>query len=75
LADTIIAPSGQIVAQSLTQGDESSSAYCDLDWCDRYRKTLFDFEHYRMVEHYGLITERGVSAIPPAERPPCLTSG
>ena len=70
LADTIIvAPSGQIVAQSITQGDEVVSAYCDLDWCDRYRKTLFDFEHYRMVEHYGLITERR-SAIPPPEGDP-----
>jgi hypothetical protein len=70
LADTIIvAPSGQIVAQSITQGDEVVSAFCDLDWCDRYRKTLFDFEHYRMVEHYGLITERR-SAIPPPEGDP-----
>jgi hypothetical protein len=36
--------------------------------CDSYRKTLFDFDRYRMVEHYGLITsQRGV--IPPPPEP------
>ena len=29
----IIAPSGQIVAQALTTGDELIVARCDLDWC------------------------------------------
>ena len=33
------------------------SAVCDLDWCDRYRKTLFDFDKYRMPQYYGLIAE------------------
>ena len=65
----IIAPSGQIVAQALTSGDEVIVAACDLDWCERYTKTLFDFDHYRMVEHYGLITERR-GAIPPPEPEP-----
>ncbi len=53
----IIAPSGQIVAQSLTTGDEVIVADCDLDWCDRYKKTLFDFARYRRPEVYGLICE------------------
>lgn len=52
----IIAPSGQIVALAITAEDELISAECDLDWCDRYKKTLFDFDRYRMVEHYGAIT-------------------
>jgi N-carbamoyl-D-amino-acid hydrolase len=61
----IVAPSGQIVAQSLTAGDELITATCDLDWCDRYKQTLFDFDRYRMIEHYGLITsQRGVVAPP-----------
>jgi predicted amidohydrolase len=54
----IIAPSGQIVAQCHTSGDELAVAHCDLDLCKNYKETLFDFERYRMPEHYGLITER-----------------
>jgi len=57
----IVAPSGQIVAQSLTTDDELIVARCDLDWCDRYKKTLFDFDRYRRPELYGRITsQRGV---------------
>ena len=54
----IIAPSGQIIAQAITTADEVVSATIDLDFCDTYKKTLFDFDYYRMHEHYGLITER-----------------
>jgi predicted amidohydrolase len=62
LADScIIAPSGEIVARAETAGDELVVATCDLDWCERYKKTLFDFDRYRVIEHYGLITsQRGV---------------
>lgn len=57
----IIAPSGQIVAQAYTAGDELLVARCDLDWCKRYKDTLFDFERYRRPEVYGSITsQRGV---------------
>src|SRR5687768_15557112 len=57
----IVAPSGQIVAQALTSDDEVIIARCDLDWCARYKETLFDFERYRRPEVYGRITEqRGV---------------
>ncbi len=60
----IIAPSGQIIAQAVTIADEVISATVDLDFCDTYKKTLFNFDYYRMPEHYGLITERR-GAIPP----------
>lgn len=60
----IIAPSGQIVAQSQTKGDELVVARCDLDLCKNYKETLFDFERYRMPEHYKLITERR-GTVPP----------
>ena len=53
----VIAPSGQVVAQAVTAGDEVVVAECDLDWCDRYKKTLFDFARYRRPEMYGAITE------------------
>jgi predicted amidohydrolase len=57
----IIAPSGQIVAQTLTTDDELIVASCDLDWCTRYKKTLFDFDRYRRPEVYQRITgQRGV---------------
>ena len=60
----IVAPSGQIVAQTLSSSDELVVARCDLDWCSRYKGTLFDFDRYRRPELYGLITsQRGV--VPP----------
>ena len=62
----IVAPSGQIVAQSLTTGDELIVARCDLDWCGRYKGTLFDFDRYRRPEVYGRITsQRGVEVPDP----------
>lgn len=53
----IIAPSGQIVAQALTTGDELIMARCDLDWCRRYTETVFDFNRYRRPELYGRIVD------------------
>ena len=39
----------------------SSWPTCDLDACAKYKRTLFDFDRYRMIEHYGRITsQRGV---------------
>ncbi|HET9667622.1 MAG TPA: N-carbamoyl-D-amino-acid hydrolase [Desertimonas sp.] len=56
----IVAPSGQIVAQAVTAGDELISAACDLDWCTRYTHTLFDFDRYHRPEMYTRITtQRG----------------
>ena len=57
----IVAPSGQIVAQAYTTGDELVVARCDLDWCARYKETLFNFDKYRRPEVYGSITaQKGV---------------
>jgi len=55
----IVAPSGQTVAQAVTSGDEVIVADCDLDWCARYKETLFDFARYRRPDVYGLLTETG----------------
>lgn len=66
LAQTcIIAPSGQVVAQAFTAGDEIVVAQCDLDWCNNYKTTLFDFDHYRMPQYYGRITEQRGALLPP----------
>ncbi|MCX6530256.1 MAG: N-carbamoyl-D-amino-acid hydrolase [Actinobacteria bacterium] len=56
----IVAPSGQIVAQAYTTGDELVVARCDLDWCARYKDTLFNFDKYRRPEVYGSITAQNV---------------
>lgn len=60
----VIAPSGQIIAQAITTEDEVVSAVLDLDFCEHYKGTLFDFDIYRMPEYYRLITERR-GAVPP----------
>lgn len=61
----IIAPSGQIVAQAVTTGDELIVADCNLDWCAHYKDTLFDFARYRRPEVYQRITnQKGVIAPP-----------
>jgi N-carbamoyl-D-amino-acid hydrolase len=54
----IYAPSGQIVAQAISSGDELIVARCDLDWCRNYQDTLFDFDTYRRPEVYGRITSQ-----------------
>ncbi len=54
----IIAPSGQIVAQAVTTGDELITAVADLDWCRHYKETLFDFARYRRPEAYRRITDQ-----------------
>lgn len=60
----IIAPTGQIVAQALTTGDELISYRCDLDLGKHFTETTFNFARHRRIEHYKLITER-TGAIPP----------
>jgi predicted amidohydrolase len=65
LADTVIvAPSGEIVAHSHTQGDELVVADCDLDLVRSYKTTIFDFGAHREPQTYGLIVERK-GAVPP----------
>lgn len=57
----IIAPSGEIVALAETTGDELIVAEVDLDHCERYRGTVFDFEKYRRPEMYRRISsQKGV---------------
>ncbi|MGQ0849731.1 MAG: N-carbamoyl-D-amino-acid hydrolase [Actinomycetota bacterium] len=66
LAQTVIvAPSGQIMAQAITTGDEVVVAKIDLDYCRFYKETLFDFGRYRIPAAYRLITERRGSVPPP----------
>ena len=61
----IIAPSGEIVAQCRTLGDELVVADCDLEATRFGKETIFDFARHRRIEHYGLITERTGAEPPP----------
>jgi predicted amidohydrolase len=64
LADSsIIAPSGEILAKTVTNADEVITAVCDLDWCNNYKNTLFDFNRYRRPEVYGRITNQRGSVV------------
>jgi predicted amidohydrolase len=61
----VIAPSGEIVAMCSTLGDELAIARVDLDACNSYKTTVFDFARHRRPEAYGLITERKGAEPPP----------
>ena len=66
LAGSIIcAPSGEIVAQAATNGDEVIAAKLNLDMCAINKQATFNFALHRRVEHYKLIVER-TGAQPPA---------
>ena len=54
----IIAPSGEILAKTATDGDAVVAADCDLDWCRQYTGTLFDMNRYRRPEVYTHLTSQ-----------------
>jgi len=54
----IIAPTGEIVAQASSHGDEVIVARCDLDLGQSYRDTTFNFALHRRTEHYRMIVDR-----------------
>ena len=54
----IVAPTGEIAAQALTEEDEVITTTLDLSLGDYLRRTVFNFEKHRRTEHYGLITSR-----------------
>jgi predicted amidohydrolase len=57
---SIIAPSGEIVAQSKTTGDELIIHDCNLDDTRVYKEAMLNFEKNRSPEHYQAITaQRG----------------
>jgi predicted amidohydrolase len=60
----IVAPTGEIVAQARTHGDELIAYDCDLNAGRTLRETTFNFAKHRRIEHYTLITER-TGEIPP----------
>jgi predicted amidohydrolase len=60
----IIAPTGEIVAECKTLGDELIVYQCDLDRCTEIKDGIFDFAQHREPENYKLITEtKGVKMV------------
>lgn len=53
----IIAPTGEIAAQTRTLGDELAMADCDLDACTPGKRGEFDLALNRRPEHYGLLVQ------------------
>ena len=53
----IIGPSGEVLAQAATDGDELVAATCNLNWCAAYKNTLYDFSRYRRPEMYKSIAQ------------------
>ena len=62
----IIAPTGEIVSSATSTGDELVIADIDLDLCNNYKNTVFDFNRYRRPEIYSPITDQR-GTITPAE--------
>jgi len=54
----IVAPTGEIAAQALTEGDEVVGYDCDFALGEYIRRTIFDFARHRRIEHYGIITSQ-----------------
>ena len=52
----IIAPTGEIVAQCTTLGDELVTYPCDLDRCSELRNNVFNFALHRRPEMYPLLS-------------------
>ena len=63
----IIAPTGEIIAQSVSEADEVLVADCNLDLGKYLRDTVFNFEAHRRPEHYGIITSQTGSVLPPED--------
>ena len=57
----IVAVSSKLHAQAFLGVFRLGGTLVDLDWCARYKGTLFDFDRYRRPEVYERITtQRGV---------------
>ena len=68
-SSVIVAPTGEIVARTLSEDDEVIAANADLRLGELYRQNIFNFGKHRRPEHYGLILER-TGAGEPLPQPP-----
>ncbi|MBI4520699.1 MAG: N-carbamoyl-D-amino-acid hydrolase [Gemmatimonadetes bacterium] len=61
----IVAPTGEVAAQAVSEGDEIISYACDLDLGRNIKEVVFNFAKHRRIEHYKLITEQTGVVLPP----------
>ena len=54
----IVAPTGEIVAEALTEEDEVITFNCDMSLGDYIKKTIFNFDAHRRIENYDIITSQ-----------------
>jgi predicted amidohydrolase len=55
---SIIAPTGEVIGQALTQDDELVVARCDLDLTKSYKASTFNFDLHRQPDQYRRIVEQ-----------------
>lgn len=60
----IIAPSGEVMTQCTSFGDELIVHRCNLDQTRLYKEHIFHFASHRQIEAYALITETRGSVAP-----------
>jgi len=65
----IVAPTGEIAAQSLSEEDEVICVNADLDLAADLKRTVFNYAAHRRPEHYKLIVERIGAEVTPAKEP------
>ncbi len=63
----IVAPTGEIAAQAITEDDELIMFNCDLDIGRDFKEYMFNFAKHRRIEHYKLITEQTGVVDPPED--------
>ncbi|WP_312525047.1 N-carbamoyl-D-amino-acid hydrolase [Comamonas sp.] len=57
-SSVIVAPTGEIVARTLTEEDEVICVSADLSLGEHFRQHVFNFAKHRRPEHYRLIVDR-----------------
>jgi len=57
-SSVIVAPTGEVVARTLTEDDEVIAVNADLSLGESFREHVFNFAKHRRPEHYRLIVER-----------------
>ena len=61
---SIIAPTGEVVGQAVTQDDELVVARCDLDLGLSYKKSTFNFARHREPAQYHDIVDKKGAVLP-----------
>jgi len=60
----IVAPTGEIAVQAMSEDDEVICFNCDLGLGEYIRQYQFNFEKHRQIQHYRLITEQTGVVLP-----------